>query len=231
MHHKLELFSIFRTLLAFPRVPHYTYKPLGGSSAAIQLLVMQPAPFHTSLLRCQVIESSWSQEQYGDVMTKGYSALSYTWGDIAQRSRIEIDGRQFHITKNLEQALRQLRQQRGSVRLWADSLCINQMDTEERNLHVSQMREIYSAAKRTDIFLGEATQGSNALLYAIRAATPSILRSRTRDEVVKAITQASDLNKAELQNEALRLLSRPYWTRIWKFPGDCCRCKSMGTMR
>jgi len=40
------------------------------------------------------------------------------------KSKIEIDGRPFHITRNLEWALRHLRLPRKEVRLWADSICV-----------------------------------------------------------------------------------------------------------
>lgn len=217
MYHKFELSSIFRTLLAFPRVPYYTYRPLGGPSDAIRLILLQPAPFRTSPIRCQVIETTWGQERARQEKRKGYSALSYTWGDTSQRPRIEIDGRHFHVTKNLEQALRHLRLQRTNVRLWVDSLCINQDDIEERNLHVSQMRQIYDAAMQTNIFLGEATEGSDTLLSSIQSAAASISGATTRGAVVRALVEAFGVGKLELQKEAFNMLWRPYWTRIWIF--------------
>lgn len=217
MYHKFELSSIIRTLLAFPRVPYYTYKPLDGPFDAIRLLLLQPAPFRTSPIQCQVIETSWRQEVARDSVGKGYSALSYTWGDTSQKSRIEIDGRYFYVTKNLEQALRHLRLQRTTVRLWADSLCINQDDVEERNLHVSQMRQIYEAALQTHIFLGEATDGSDILLGSIESAAASVSKATTRSAVVRALVKASGVRKLELQKEAFNILWRPYWTRIWIF--------------
>jgi len=217
MYHKFEVSSILRTLLAFPRVPYYTYKPLTGPHDAIRLILIQPALYLTSPISCRVIETSWGYEQAQGNESKGYSALSYTWGDTSLKSLIEIDGRQFHVTKNLELALRHLRSQRSLVRLWADSLCINQKDLEERNQHVSQMREIYSAARKTIIFLGEASEGSDLLLTAINAAGTSISKATTRNAVVKSLVNASGMRKAELQREAFNILWRPYWTRIWIF--------------
>ncbi|KAF8864373.1 HET-domain-containing protein, partial [Acephala macrosclerotiorum] len=170
MHHKFQLSTIIQTILAFPRIPSYSYKPLTGPQDAIRLILLQPAPFLTSPISCRMIESSWGSEstQTGHLNQKSYTALSYTWGDPLPKAKIEIDGRPFHITQNLERALRHLRASRIAVKLWADSLCINQEDVEERNFHVSQMRSIYSAAQSTAIFLGEATEGSDALLHAIQ---------------------------------------------------------------
>lgn len=166
-----------------------------------------------------MIESSWGSEstQTGHLNQKSYTALSYTWGDPLPKAKIEIDGRPFHITQNLERALRHLRASRIAVKLWADSLCINQEDVEERNFHVSQMRSIYSAAQSTAIFLGEATEGSDALLHAIQSSRSSILAATTRSAVVKALVSNSGLRKQELIDQAFKILWRPYWLRIWIF--------------
>ncbi len=230
MYHKFELSSLLRTLLAFPHVPSYTYKPLHGPPDAIRLILLQPAPFISSPISCRIIETAWKHEQTTVYPTtkrkngladssaqKGYTALSYTWGSSTQKTRIEIDGRPFHITSNLHTALQHLRSQRKEVRIWADSLCINQNDIEERNLHVSQMREIYSAANETTIFLGEATPGSDCLLSAIRDATLEMGMATTRNAVVKSLVKASGMQKSELADEASRVLWRRYWKRIWIF--------------
>lgn len=230
MYHKFELSSLIRTLLAFPHVPSYTYKPLHGPLDAIRLILLQPAPFISSPISCRVIESSWGHEHTSSSPTvkhkhgrtisspqKGYMALSYTWGSSTQKSRIEIDGRPFHITSNLHTALQHLRSQRTEVRIWADSLCINQNDVEERNLHVSHMREIYSAANETTIFLGEATPGSDTLLNAIRDASWEMGMATTKNAVVKSLVKTSGMRKSELVQEAARVLWRGYWKRIWIF--------------
>ncbi|PVH77864.1 hypothetical protein DL98DRAFT_463293, partial [Cadophora sp. DSE1049] len=193
MYHKFELSSLIRTLFAFPRVPSYTYKPLYGPPDAIRLILLQPAPFLSSPITCRLIETSWlaestttpspskpqSKSQSQTQPPKGYTALSYTWGTTPSPSPspssnsdlkpITIDGRPFHITPNLHTALTHLRSTspRKELRVWADSLCIDQSSISERNLHVSHMRSIYSFANQTVIFLGSSTPGSDALLTAI----------------------------------------------------------------
>jgi hypothetical protein len=164
-----------------------------------------------------VIETSWSQEKTQSSDLKGFVALSYTWGNPIPKSKIEIDGRPFEITRNLELALRHLRLQRTELRLWADSICINQDDTEERNRHVRQMRLIYSAAKETTIFLGKATEGSDVLLNAMNDAKIDITLATSKNAVVKGLMNASGLSKRELIEKAFEILRRRYWRRIWVF--------------
>ena len=217
MYHKFQLSSVLRTLLAFPRIPFYTYKPLDSPHDSIRLVLLQPAPFLTSPIRCRVIETSWNREKSESSKLKGFVALSYTWGNPVPKSTISIDGRPFEITKNLELALRHLRLQRKELRLWADSICINQDDLEERNRHVRQMRSIYSAANETTIFLGEATEGSDVLLNAMNDARIDITIATSRNAVVKALMAASGLTKRELIEKAFEILWRRYWRRIWIF--------------
>jgi hypothetical protein len=163
-----------------------------------------------------VIETSWAKEKSGPT-SRGYMALSYTWGSPKPQAKIEIDGRPFYITKNLELALRHLRSRRMELKLWADSICINQEDVEERNQHVRQMRAIYSAANETTIFLGEATEGSDVLFNAIKESKFQISIAKTKNEVVKSLVKASGLKRKELIEVALQILWRPYWKRMWVF--------------
>lgn len=223
MYHKLQLSSLFRSLLAPSRTSSYAYKPLVGAPDAIRLILLQPAPSLSSPISCRIIETSRGAEQIDHTQTfkqspqNGYTALSYTWGSTTLRTPIEIDNQPFRITPNLYNALQHLRSQREETRIWADSLCINQQDVEERNLHVSQMREIYSVARETITFLGEATPGSDAILSAINDAAGAMSDATTHIDVVRCLASVSGLRKSELAEEASRILWRPYWKRIWIF--------------
>jgi len=79
------------------------------------------------------------------------------------------------------------------------------------------MREIYSAARETVIFLGEATPGSDALLNAIQEAGSEIEGATTRNALLKSLERVSGMRKHELVHEAERILWRVYWKRIWIF--------------
>ncbi|KAF2273655.1 uncharacterized protein EI97DRAFT_357066, partial [Westerdykella ornata] len=55
-----------------------------------------------------------------------YTALSYTWGTAETSELIYLNGRRFHITKNLWSCLYFITQ-RASVRkqyIWCDAICI-----------------------------------------------------------------------------------------------------------
>jgi hypothetical protein len=102
--------------------------------------------------------------------TTPYSALSYTWGDGQPTKTISMNGLPLKITRNLEEALRSLRDdsEGGHSRtLWVDAICINQIDLLERNHQVSQMQEIYADAEEVIVWLGPSTATSSIAIYFI----------------------------------------------------------------
>jgi len=61
-----------------------------------------------------------------------YQALSYTWGKPENTVSITVDLRETEVTKNLCQALIDIRQETEDVVLWADAICIDQKNGKEK---------------------------------------------------------------------------------------------------
>ncbi|KAJ3580016.1 hypothetical protein NPX13_g549 [Xylaria arbuscula] len=80
-------------------------------------------------------------------------ALSYVWGKEVSQEPILVDLQPFSVTKNLLESLRGLRHPINSRTIWIDAICINQGDYKERNHQVRLMRNIYSQAEKTIIYL------------------------------------------------------------------------------
>lgn len=128
-----------------------------------------------------------------------FIALSYAWGSNRMTHTILVNGHEVHVTANLHQALYQLRRQDESVLLWADAICINQQDVQERNHQVSHMTKIYSAAQEVVSWLGEGTEASDRAMELIAVST-------------------NELSKQEpfrLQGDLDDIFSRSYWSRVW----------------
>ena len=107
-----------------------------------------------------------------------YEALSYTWGDASQRCDILVNGTGQSVTLSLQCALRHLRFQDSSRRIWVDSICIDQSNDTERQHQVQLMRHIYQGASRVVVWLGPEQDGSNTGIDFIRdlAVPPKIHR-------------------------------------------------------
>jgi len=142
----------------------YSYKILEHPDSTIRLIkILSIAPE----IRCEFSVVSLKDEPV-------FSALSYTWGDASLKHTIFIDGGSVSITTNLAHALRDVFGQWSSgchtapedtQWLWADAICINQQDTNEKNHQVPLMGAIYSSAVRTFAWLGvENEQTSLGLL-------------------------------------------------------------------
>ena len=153
-----------------------------------------------------------------------YEALSYRWGDATDRATIICDHSRLVISKNLETALRQLRHESENRILWIDGVCINQGDVDEREQQVSIMKDIYSRATRTVVWLGEpaeddktAFQVCDKLVSSIgtrmkpdkknAGRTPLQLPGNTRDGF-------QGVKRGDL-TPLLRLLGRPWFKRMW----------------
>ncbi|OTA97989.1 hypothetical protein M426DRAFT_31926, partial [Hypoxylon sp. CI-4A] len=80
-------------------------------------------------------------------------ALSYVWGKDMAPEPITVDHKSFKVTKNLYGILPNLRRPDTTREIWVDAICINQTDTTEKTEQVKLMREIYTRAKSTVIWL------------------------------------------------------------------------------
>jgi hypothetical protein len=83
-----------------------------------------------------------------------YDALSYTWGPMIGKKSITVNGKKMDVTQNLYEALLSIRLPRETRTVWADQICIDQSNTEEKNSQVPLMTFIYSRASDVLIWLG-----------------------------------------------------------------------------
>lgn len=98
--------------------------------------------------RCQTPRSAT-----GWIAEIPYEAISYVWGSETKDHNIFLGGKPHRITANLSYALHQCRSDQPRA-LWADSICINQDEVEEKNHQVYLMGRIYASSQCTLICLG-----------------------------------------------------------------------------
>ncbi|PMD19340.1 HET-domain-containing protein, partial [Hyaloscypha hepaticicola] len=129
-----------------------------------------------------------------------YEAISYHWGGTAEKHEIVCNSASLFITDSLHSALVRFRRLEQSRHLWADQLCINQADSDERGRQVGFMREIYENAIQTLVWL---------------ACTP--LDKRTIYELSSA--EAAEYNLPEATSRIWKafqiLFLRPWFARMW----------------
>ena len=140
-------------------------------------------------------------ERTSRIDPRPYSALSYVWGDQTERQAILINDSVCYVGRNLWDALVHLRRSDASVRIWADALCIDQDDLDERSRQVQRMGEVFARAEEVFIWLGKARG-----------------HSKTLKDAYDWVANSSRLAQDERRSKLLAfwdLLSRPWFSRLW----------------
>ena len=122
----------------------YEHTPL-PSTTSIRILELQPGE-GTDIIACHLSVVEFSQ-------APDYEAISYAWGRATDTRVINCEDRKLRVTANLRDALWRIRDPANVKLLWADAVCINQLDNEERGCQVRQMPLIYANAVRVLVWL------------------------------------------------------------------------------
>jgi hypothetical protein len=128
----------------YQELPHDGSRDKGYS---IRLLELLPGR-NGDIIRCRLKHFVVSEHHK-------YETVSYCWGDSNDRVAIVCDDALLQIPTSLATALRGLRYHDHSWLIWADAACINQTNVKEKERQVQLMREIYSKAQRTLVWLGD----------------------------------------------------------------------------
>jgi hypothetical protein len=96
-------------------------------------------------------------EYFGDIPDT-YEAISYAWGDSGHHTSIICNGKILNVNTSLVDALKRLRRNEETRRVWADAICINQHDDFEKSHQVKRMGKIYESAKAVLAWLGKDTE-------------------------------------------------------------------------
>lgn len=142
--------------------PSYQYQPLSSPSTQIRLIELLPG---RGIIQCRLKVTELGEADHT------YEPISYCWKAYTRehwygssykekkkqkKIRVRVDGADLYVTENLHGALRQMRLESGIRVLWADAICINQADDEEKSVQVAMMSRIYKGGSQTLAWLGEA---------------------------------------------------------------------------
>lgn len=127
----------------------YRYQALPSGEDHIRRLILEPGEGTAPLLgRLETIELRRAADLFP------FTAISYAWGSGNKDQIITVNGKRFEITTGLRDSLWQARDAHRAVALWADGICINQDDEEEKSRQVALMGPIYETSRCTLISLG-----------------------------------------------------------------------------
>lgn len=134
----------------------YNYKPLPNNK--IRILTLHPGTLNDPIIKARIDHVDLNTEPE-------FSAISYQWESRDLCQKIQIieteetgDEKYLDITSSLYNVLLHLRRDEEEVCLWADAICINQNDTDERNKQILLMGEIYRSATDVIVYVGSETK-------------------------------------------------------------------------
>jgi hypothetical protein len=136
---------------------HSVWTPLSTESCIRILTLLKAGPNNfpadsAFTISCSLVETDL------DCPTStadAFDAISYVWGSPDEIESIICNGSEVYIRTNLYLALCYIWSANPQKRLWADAICINQEDNDEKSRQVALMNQIYSKAKCVIIWLGE----------------------------------------------------------------------------
>lgn len=192
------------------------YQPL-SSPDSIRILTLFECDSEDDDIECHLAETRLPDLD-GDAGK--YTALSYVWGKVKVSHEIWLGDQRFIIGANLHAALRHLRRRDKPIRLWVDAVCINQADLAEKSSQVQQMRNIFSAASETIIWLGPADGNTSvsAWNFLERHSTWALNDTHEVDYTRPAKLEEELLSfRGEFRDVEIDVLSRPWFRRLWVF--------------
>lgn len=151
-----------------------------------------------------------------------FEAVSYVWGSSVKNDKITCNNKTTHITANLSEALRRVRDSAESRALWADSICINQENDEEKGHQVGLMGQIYSQARRVLIHIAGDDEGHAVSLASFLSENSSLIRETIqeiewgRNHFPFSSTESMEgVNADPRLSSLLHLCDQPWFQRGW----------------
>lgn len=171
----------------------------------------------------------------------GYDALSYAWGeynpndshllDLSITGKVYVtgllksDGKALHhgiitIRKNLYDLLKQLRTIYYDRFIWIDSICINQLDDDEKSGQIALMGEIYKEAKQVLVWLGQASPDEEAAITMMPAITKILAVNAPKGALSPSIPTTFEAIGLPPYSHSVwtalgSIMSRSWFSRVW----------------
>ena len=159
-----------------------------------------------------------------------YNAISYTWGDPASIATIILNGKQITVRENCQYVLRQAYWNNPDQHIWVDALCIDQSNTDEKNIQVAMMGQIYRSAERVLASVGPRADDSEYFMRDLKdnehLYSEIPFKTRYADMLYPRTTASSLLDwhvcrwlwRGSLKRLCRAhscMFDRPYFTRVW----------------
>ena len=193
----------------------YTACTLSLDTKTIRVLHMKPGDENDQ------IQGSLRHLELDTEPSPQYECVSYVWGNPQSVRSITINEQCVVVQKNLYDALRYIRSKTKTVIVWADAICINQSDVDEKSYQVAMMAEVYRQCSKVYTWLGLPEPGSltgnpfEFLEHFRRGGHYYDLPGFLRDNLTGHWTWKQNDACSNVQKDFLQVVESPWWTRAW----------------
>ncbi|CAN9429545.1 unnamed protein product [Alternaria alternata] len=189
------------------------YEPL-PQGEFIRVLKLQPGKTEDDIeCNLDIIDIGTSEDSY--------EAISYVWGNANDTIDVQCNGLLVPITASLANALRHFRHPSGPRLLWADALCINQKDDQEKGHQVKRMGEVYANAKRVLVWLGCDVNNVAADTFALICEANayfggSFAKARNKARRMELFEKPYPISiDQDRWSGVVKLFKFPWFERVW----------------
>ena len=147
-----------------------------------------------------------------NIEAPSYEAVSYVWGNPTITSEIVCNGQPLTVTANLAKLLDRMRLASQPRMLWADAICIDQSNLDERAAQVGIMGSIYEHADRVLVWLGEDPNNEARLAFELIEA---FVRYKTYEQDYWLPQWLLPHAKPSSWEAIRSLLRREWFSRVW----------------
>lgn len=205
-------------------MPPLVYKPLSQEITEIRILWLLPGSGTSPI---EVMLENVPLEDAGRLQ---YEAISYAWGSPKKPKTINVKTTPSDIVstllirRNLYEGLQQLRLEDDQRALWADAICINQKDLEERGRQVEQMADIYKTAKKVVVWLGKIDKAALIAIRLFKKIADNVEWEDDSERIVCRYSAEEDhwanmelpLRFDDTEWAAMKsFTNRPWFSRLW----------------
>ncbi|KAJ4347159.1 uncharacterized protein N0V89_011097 [Didymosphaeria variabile] len=161
------------------------------------------------------LQIEFQLHQIGSKIVSPYEAISWVWGNLLDNATLLYNGETITIRQNLEDALRVFRFADRPRLLWADALCINQKDAEEKSRQVAMMGTIYANASGVLIWLGNDHEKRAPIAFGeIKMLADAYTLNAGEEEYCRWSDDVNQLD-ANAWNGIRSFFQNDWFNRIW----------------
>ncbi|KAH7382405.1 heterokaryon incompatibility protein-domain-containing protein [Phaeosphaeria sp. MPI-PUGE-AT-0046c] len=147
-----------------------------------------------------------------------FDAVSYVWGEAPASVSVPCNGTLLLVTPSAYEMLENLCIYRRW--LWIDAICINQLDSAEKEIQIPLMRKIYAQANAVLIWMGPSTLSTEHFMISFPEVLESVKDWEWKDDIDRnpAYTELYwPWDDERLFEGFYRVLNNEWFRRLWTF--------------